>query len=285
MPNEIDRQAVEKDYNNGMKTKELAEKYGISINTLKSWIKRYEWTKGAKKSCIQNNKKVAPTIKDTPKKQKLLPISESEELSPQERLFCEIYDRGHNATQAYIKAYKATYNIANANAYKLVVKHGVKVYLEKLRQQRREAFNLEPFDIVERMMLIAFGNIGDYVTFGSTHTEDGTIDYVNVNESSQVDTSLIAEISQGKDGVRIKLNDSFKALEWCANYFSMNPNDIHRRDFDEKKLQLECEKLKILKQKSKTGMDDEDVQKINENIESMADLINKPVPNRVIENE
>lgn len=34
---------AEKDYNDGMKYREIAEKYGVSLNTVKSWKKRYNW--------------------------------------------------------------------------------------------------------------------------------------------------------------------------------------------------------------------------------------------------
>ena len=52
------------DYLNGMKYKEIAEKYGVTINTVKSWKTRYKWSKDGKKSvhtktgkvCIQKAK-------------------------------------------------------------------------------------------------------------------------------------------------------------------------------------------------------------------------------------
>lgn len=39
----IDKVQVKSDYLAGMKIKDIAEKYDISLNTLKSWIKRYKW--------------------------------------------------------------------------------------------------------------------------------------------------------------------------------------------------------------------------------------------------
>ncbi len=48
---------AEKDYMKGMKYKEIAEKYNVSINTVKSWKQRYNWSrKGVhtkKKVCTQ----------------------------------------------------------------------------------------------------------------------------------------------------------------------------------------------------------------------------------------
>ncbi|WP_281659115.1 phage terminase small subunit [Halobacillus sp. Cin3] len=37
---------AEKDYMNGMKYKEIAEKHEVSINTIKSWKRRHEWSRG-----------------------------------------------------------------------------------------------------------------------------------------------------------------------------------------------------------------------------------------------
>lgn len=37
------RSKAKQDYMQGMKYKDLCQKYGISINTLKSWVKRYSW--------------------------------------------------------------------------------------------------------------------------------------------------------------------------------------------------------------------------------------------------
>ena len=42
---------AESDYVAGMKYKDIAAKYGVSINTVKSWKKRYAWSRN-KKTCI-----------------------------------------------------------------------------------------------------------------------------------------------------------------------------------------------------------------------------------------
>ena len=47
---------AERDYMKGMKYKDIAEKYSVSINTVKSWKKRYGWTR---KGCTQKKKKGA----------------------------------------------------------------------------------------------------------------------------------------------------------------------------------------------------------------------------------
>lgn len=50
---------AELDYKNGMKYKDIADKYEVSLNTVKSWKQRYKWCKADKKVCTQNTKKYA----------------------------------------------------------------------------------------------------------------------------------------------------------------------------------------------------------------------------------
>lgn len=64
------KEKVKTDYLNGVKQKDIVEKYDISINTLKSWIKRYRW------SDIKNNKiieEVSEKKERTPKSKKGAP--------------------------------------------------------------------------------------------------------------------------------------------------------------------------------------------------------------------
>lgn len=43
------------DYLNGMKYKDIAAKYGVTINTVKSWKSRYQWSRDGKKSVHTKN--------------------------------------------------------------------------------------------------------------------------------------------------------------------------------------------------------------------------------------
>ncbi|HBH3097329.1 TPA: phage terminase small subunit, partial [Clostridioides difficile] len=53
------KEKVKQDYLKGMKQKEISSKYDISLNTLKSWIKRYNWASEKKKGA-PINKRGAP---------------------------------------------------------------------------------------------------------------------------------------------------------------------------------------------------------------------------------
>lgn len=50
------RELAEQDYRNGMKYKDIAEKYNVTINTVKSWKTRYGWQRGEKSAHTKNKK-------------------------------------------------------------------------------------------------------------------------------------------------------------------------------------------------------------------------------------
>ena len=57
------RKRAKQDYMKGMKYKDICDKYNISMNTLKSWVKRYKWSderKKLKKKGAHKSKRGAP---------------------------------------------------------------------------------------------------------------------------------------------------------------------------------------------------------------------------------
>ncbi|WP_255258035.1 phage terminase small subunit [Bacillus wiedmannii] len=55
---------AKQDYMQGMKYKDIAEKYGVSLNTVKSWKKRHSWNREG----VHPNKEKGCTQKEKPKK-------------------------------------------------------------------------------------------------------------------------------------------------------------------------------------------------------------------------
>ena len=117
MSNEI-RDKAFKDYCNGMKYKDIAEKYGVSLSAVKSWATRY-WKVATKDRKLQPQpKKVATTKPEKKLKEKLLEsVGENDELTEKRRLFCLYYAMSHNALQSYLKAYKCTKETAMTNGF------------------------------------------------------------------------------------------------------------------------------------------------------------------------
>jgi len=107
------REQASKDYTAGIKYKDISEKYGIPVNTLKSWRTRDHWKRGASAAKEVHPKqrtdapKVAPKIIDK--------LEANGELTDKQKLFCLFYLQRFNATWAYMKAYNASYEAALAN--------------------------------------------------------------------------------------------------------------------------------------------------------------------------
>lgn len=235
------------DYLNGMKYKEIAEKYGVTINTVKSWKTRYKWSKDDKKSVHTKTGKVCTqkTNENMTKKEAIADAVEqvigNTELTDKQRLFCVLYAKCFNATKAYQKAYKCGYDVANSEGYKLLVNPCIKNEILRLKQNRLNREMLDESDIFQKYMDIAFADITDYVefgretvpvmgAFGPVEVKDDKgkktklmqeINVVRFRESETVDGTLIAEVKQGKDGASIKLPDKMKALDWLSKHMDM----------------------------------------------------------------
>ena len=245
---------AEQDYMGGMKYKDIAEKYGTTINTVKSWKKRYGWNRkeGAHKSkkvCTQKTKgapKVTAPIDDGTKE-----TLQNDELTPEQQMFCIYYSRTFNATQSYLNAFGCSYETAMVNGCVLLRNTKVRAEIERLKEIKRQQIVAGTDDIVELQMRIAFADIGNYMSFGQKEIEDPEtgIEYmvstVDLKESKDTDTQLLQEVKRGKDGVSVKLKDAQKAIDWLTKFFEMNPSDKHRKEFDQRKLELELIKLQM----------------------------------------
>lgn len=167
------------DYKNGMKQKEIAKKYNTTINTVKSWSRRYEWSK-KKKKCAHQNKSV-----HTKKECKKIAeeIVETSELDEEHQLFCIYYLKYHNKVKAYLKIKpKAKYNSACVMASRWFKKPEIQEEIKRLKQELYTDILLYPNDIVQRYIEIAF-----------------------LDESEM-------------DGKAVKMSDSLKALEWLDEH-------------------------------------------------------------------
>lgn len=219
-------ESAEKDYMSGMKYKDIADKYGVSINTVKSWKKRYNWER--KKGCTQNKK--GCTQKKLEKKavaDEVKQVIQNTDLTDKQQLFCIYYIRCFNATKAYQKAYGVDYATAASIGYRMLKNDGVKEEINRLKQNRLNREFLSEPDIFQKYMDIAFADITDFVEFGSgTFTDPETDEevpysYVNLKDSKNVDGTLISEVSKGKDGPKIKLADRMKALQWLTDHMDL----------------------------------------------------------------
>lgn len=289
MENEPNYKQAEKDYIAGAKYKDIASKYNVSINTVKSWKTRYNWSKkGAhtknKNVCTQKQEgadanKVVNTPVSLPTETELL---ENEELTEKQKLFCLYYVNSFNATKAYHKAYGCTEYAAMSCGCRLLKNAKVKKEIEKLKQAKLNQLHLTKEDIFQRYLDIAYADIKDYVTFGTkqreivSNGETISVDYnyVNLKSDVEVDGRLIKEISKGKDGAKIKLNDPLKALEWLSAHMDMGTS--------EQRAKVELIKAQTDKLRNEDKVDtssDEKVDNISKILEQMQAVSDDDISN------
>lgn len=232
------------DYCNGMKYKDIAEKYGVTINTVKSWKTRYKWSKGNEKSvhtkiknvCTQKNTKEKAAAKEVEQ------VMKNPELTDKQRLFCLYYTRSFNATKAYQKAYQCSYETAMVAGPRMLGNVRVRDEIQHLKQNRYQRELLSESDIFQKYIDIAFADITDFLDFGTEEVpvmalygpvkvkdpetgEEKTltkiVNTVRFKASSEVDGSILSEVKQGKDGASIKLADRMKALAWLTAHMDI----------------------------------------------------------------
>lgn len=219
---------AEADYVVGMKYKDIAAKYGVSINTVKSWKKRYAWSRDKKTECIQKgctqNKKGAH--KKEAVAEDVSQVVINDELTDQQQLFCLYQSRMFNYTKAYMKAYPGcTYASAAVLGSRLMKNQLIRETIEQLKQNHMNREMLKQEDIFQKYMDIAFADMNDYMSFGQEEIETDygprMINSVRLKESDQVDGTLITEVKQGRDGVSVKLADRMKAIDWLADHMDI----------------------------------------------------------------
>lgn len=220
---------AEADYVAGMKYKDIAEKYGVSINTVKSWKKRYAWARDkkecTKKGCTQNKKgahKKGAVAEDVTQ------VVNNNRLTDQQRLFCLYQSRMFNYTKAYMKAYPGcSYASAAVLGSRLMKNPAIKEEIMQLKQNRLNRDMLKQEDIFQKYMDIAFADMTDYAEFGNETYQDPDTgkelkySFVHLKDSDVVDGTLISEVSKGKDGTKIKLLDRMKAMQWLTDHMNI----------------------------------------------------------------
>lgn len=238
-----------------IKLSEIASRLDVSDSQIRKWKSTDKWDaelngalplsnsnvtneKGAKRQ--QKKKKKEPIAKEVEE------VIASDGLTDKQRLFCIYYVKLFNATKAYQKAYDCDYTTAMVEGCKCLRKPKIEEEIKKLKSERMNGAFLTTDDLLQKYIDIAFADISEYVEVEIIERErdDGTVTRWNhIVVNSNFDGSIVTEISQGKDGVKVKLADKMRALDFLAKYNGMLSADV------KEKLELEREKVAIMKHK------------------------------------
>lgn len=231
-----------KNSNGEMKLKDIAEQLELSDSQIRKWKNRDEWDEQLNgnvtksKGNVTKQKQPERKTKKEPSVTADLPLNENGELTDKQWLFCMYYARHMNATKAYQKAYECDYDTANTNGSRLLVKASVKSAILDLKKQRVEDELLHKNDVLKKYIDIAFADIGDFVR------PDSSGFMVSIKPLDTVDSSIISELSNTENGIKLKLADKMKALDFLAKYTDLLD------DRELKKLRVERERIAIRKE-------------------------------------
>jgi len=248
-------------YKQGMKLVDIAEQLGCSPATVRTWKNRHKWDEDESETFQKKNETKRNVSTKNTKSEMFVDDGTREtlrndELTAEQQMFCIYYSRTFNAAQSYQKAYGCTYESAIANGSRLLTKDKVRAEIERLKELKRQQIVTSTEDVVELQMRIAFADIGNYMSFGRENVQvmgafgpvkdpdtkqylTKEVNTVRLSDSNNVDTQIIQEVKQGKDGVSIKLADKQKAFDWLTKYFLMHPESKYRVEYERRRAEKE----------------------------------------------
>lgn len=199
-------------------------------------------------------------------------------LTEKEQDFVLYYLDSHNIVQSYMKAYNSSRMQALKKGYEVYHKEKIQNELKRLKKIMMISMDLDVTRYIETLDKAANANIGDYITFKEEEvpvldkeglpvinpdTGEPIIKKVNkmhLADSDSIDTSVIQEIKQGKDGISIKLLDKYKALDSLKDFFDW-------KNKEEKDIEVSNSFIDALNSEVKHTWSDDDIDKDLEELE------------------
>ena len=117
---------------------EIASQLSVPPGTVRGWKAKDKWEQQLN-GTLQTNTERSKRKKQNVKKDKVEPEIQQldkSELTDKQKLFCIYQVKYFNATKAYQKAYGCSYDVANAEGYKLLVNPRIKAEVQRLKQAK-----------------------------------------------------------------------------------------------------------------------------------------------------
>ena len=290
-PNRDKAFEIYKEHGGNIDLIKIAEMVNLSPGTIRGWKNKDKWDdklngtfqKNMERSKRKNNNS---DLKKESIVEEVKEVLENPELTDKQRLFCVAYAKRQNATKAYQKVYKCAYETAMICGNRLLRNVKVRSQIDKLMESELNKEFLKR-GLIQQYKDIAFSDIGDYLEFGKkkvpqwTKDKDGKyipiIDpntgeqkineysYVYLKDSIDLDTSIITEVSEGKDGIKFKLADKMKAMEILSKLSNLLSDEektnleLEYKKLQGEKLRAEIEKIKAEANRI-TGNDEPEVE-------------------------
>ncbi len=135
-----------------------------------------------------------------------------EGMTDKQKFFCMEYIIDMNGAQAAIRAGYSE-KTARDIAYENMAKPDIKLVIDVLLKKREKRTEVTQDRVLLELAKIAFSDLNNFVEYGPNG--------VKLKDSSTVDGTMVAEVSQSKHGRKIKLHDKLKALELLGRHLAM----------------------------------------------------------------
>lgn len=241
--------------NNGeILLKDIATQLGVKDAQIRKWKSQDKWEEKLKGTLPKNKRNVINKKTDKNKQainEDIESVLKNDKLTEKQKLFCIYYIENFNATKAYQRAYECSYATAMSEGSKSLRNPKIKIEIDRLTNECLEEQEINSKLLSKRLWKkyidIAFADITDYLEFNSKEVqgEYGTYtkNTIRLKNSDEVDGSLISEISEGRDGIKIKLQDKMKALQWLSDRMDLLPTSVKTKlDIEMLKLEVEMNK-------------------------------------------
>lgn len=241
--------------NNGeILLKDIATQLGVKDAQIRKWKSQDKWEEKLKGTLPKNKRNVINKKTDKNKQavnEDIESVLKNDKLTEKQKLFCIYYIENFNATKAYQRAYECSYATAMSEGSKSLRNPKIKIEIDRLTNECLEEQEINSKLLSKRLWKkyidIAFADITDYLEFNSKEVQGeygtSTKNTIRLKNSDEVDGSLISEISEGRDGIKIKLQDKMKALQWLSDRMDLLPTSVKTKlDIEMLKLEVEMNK-------------------------------------------
>ncbi|MDO4924819.1 MAG: terminase small subunit [Turicibacter sp.] len=188
-----------KESNGKIQNREIANILGISEKTVSGWKVKDKWNsklngvlqkveRSTPKEKKRSNKKKEPIAKEVEE------VIENDDLTEKQRLFCLYYIKTYNATRSYQKAYNCSYEVANVEGFKNLVKPSIREEILQLKKIRMHTDFMDAGDVVRKYQEIAFA-----------------------------DEEIL-------DGTEVRTTDKLKALDFLTKYYKLLESESETKE-------------------------------------------------------
>lgn len=152
-------------------------------------------------------------------------------MTPKQQRFVAEYLIDLNATQAAIRAGYSTKR-ADAIGYENLRKPEIAKAIEEAQQKRAERTEITQDRVLKELAKIGFSDIRKVIKWGNTEVRmqdeesSAMVEHhgIAIIDSSEIDddtAAAISEVSQGKEGIKVKLHDKKGALVDIGRHLGM----------------------------------------------------------------